>query len=96
MQGKENWKLITKYQFGGYGKFSNELIHFINQFKEQTQIPLDPIYTGKMLFGIIDMIKQDKFPQGSNILVIHTGGLQGIEGFNERLRKKGSDLKIHI
>ncbi|MFD2566502.1 1-aminocyclopropane-1-carboxylate deaminase/D-cysteine desulfhydrase [Pseudotenacibaculum haliotis] len=93
---RDNWKLITKYHFGGYGKFSEELIHFINQFKEQTQIPLDPIYTGKMLFGIIDMIKQDKFPQGSNILVIHTGGLQGIEGFNERLRKKGSDLKIHI
>ena len=93
---KENWELMTSYHFGGYGKFTEELIHFINEFKEQTKIPLDPIYTGKMMFGIIEMIKNDEFSKGSKILAIHTGGLQGIEGFNHRLKKKGSSLKIHI
>lgn len=93
---KENWELITDYHFGGYGKFSEELIHFINQFKDKTGIPLDPVYTGKMLYGILDKIQQGQIPKNSKILAIHTGGLQGIEGFNERLRKKGSDLKIHI
>lgn len=93
---KENWELMISYHFGGYGKYEEELIHFINEFKEQTKIPLDPIYTGKMMFGILEMIKNEEFPKGSKILAIHTGGLQGIEGFNHRLKKKGNSLKIHI
>jgi len=91
---KDNWELINDYHFGGYGKYSDELIHFMNRFKKITQIPLDPIYTGKMMFGVVDMIKNKLFPAGSKILIIHTGGLQGIDGFNELLMKKKSDLKI--
>jgi 1-aminocyclopropane-1-carboxylate deaminase len=86
---KKNWKLLTEYHFGGYGKVSNELIAFINQFKKQTSIPLDPIYTGKMLFGIIDLIKKGYFDKQNRILAIHSGGLQGIEGMNQKLAKKG-------
>ena len=89
-----NWELIKDYHFGGYGKYNKELIHCINQFKKDTKIPLDPIYTGKMMFGILDMIKKNTFPKGSKILIIHTGGLQGNEGFNRRLKRKYSDLKI--
>ena len=91
---QENWKLNNDYHFGGYGKYSDELIHFINRFKSQTDIPLDPIYTGKMMFGVLDMIKRKRFPNGSKILIIHSGGLQGIAGFNHRLKIKFSDLKI--
>ena len=91
---QENWKLNNDYHFGGYGKYSDELIHFINRFKSQTDIPLDPIYTGKMMFGIVDMIKKNRFINGSKILIIHSGGLQGIEGFNQRLISKQSGLKI--
>ncbi len=91
---QENWELNNDYHFGGYGKYSDELIHFINRFKSQTDIPLDPIYTGKMMFGVLDMIKRKRFPNGSKILIIHSGGLQGIEGFNHRLKIKFSDLKI--
>tara|TARA_R110000787_G_scaffold276239_8_gene385138 strand:- start:11753 stop:12730 length:978 start_codon:yes stop_codon:yes gene_type:complete len=91
---QENWELIKAYHFGGYGKYTEELIHFINRFKSDTQIPLDPIYTGKMMFGIVDMIKKNRFPKGSKVLIIHTGGLQGIEGFNQRLKSKQKDLKI--
>ncbi|MFK5957451.1 MAG: pyridoxal-phosphate dependent enzyme [Lutibacter sp.] len=83
-----NWSLNTNYHFGGYAKISEELITFINKFKRETQIPLDPVYTGKMLFGIIDLIKNDYFKKGTKILAIHTGGLQGIEGMNLILRKK--------
>ena len=93
-KNKENWQLINNYHFGGYGKYTVELILFINRFKKATQIPLDPIYTGKMMFGVIDMMKKKLFPNGSKILIIHTGGLQGIEGFNQRLISKESDLKI--
>ena len=91
---QDNWELNNDYHFGGYGKYSEELIHFINKFKTRTHIPLDPIYTGKMMFGILDMIKKNSFPKGSKILIIHSGGLQGIAGFNHRLIRKNSTLKI--
>tara|TARA_B100000780_G_scaffold108652_1_gene76000 strand:- start:559 stop:1497 length:939 start_codon:yes stop_codon:yes gene_type:complete len=91
---QDNWQLIHDYHFGGYGKYTDELIHFINKFKTATKIPLDPIYTGKMMFGVLDMIKKNRFSNGSKILIIHSGGLQGIEGFNQRLISKQSGLKI--
>lgn len=84
----KSWKLINDYHFGGFGKVNAKLITFINNFKDETGIPLDPIYTGKMMFGIIDMIKKGTFKRGTNILAIHTGGLQGIEGMNSRLKNK--------
>jgi len=83
-----NWSLNTNYHFGGYAKISEELITFINKFKSETNIPLDPVYTGKMLFGIVDLIKKDAFKKGTKILAIHTGGLQGIDGMNLVLSKK--------
>ena len=85
---KHNWELITDYHFGGYGKVNSELIAFINQFFDENQIPLDPIYTGKMVFGVIDLIEKNYFPKNSKILLIHTGGLQGIKGMNMKLMNK--------
>lgn len=85
---KSNWSLNTEFHFGGYAKYSDELISFINDFKEKSSILLDPIYTAKMIYGIFDMIKNDKFEKGSKILAIHTGGIQGINGFNEVLSQK--------
>jgi 1-aminocyclopropane-1-carboxylate deaminase len=85
----DNWELITDYHFGGYAKVNDELIDFINWFFEKTTIPLDPVYTGKMVFGIFDLIEKNYFPENSKILLIHTGGLQGIQGMNLKLKKKG-------
>lgn len=79
-----DWHINTDYHFGGYARFKPELINFINQFKEDNNIQLEPIYTGKLFYGIYDLIKNDYFPKGSSILAVHTGGLQGIEGFNHR------------
>lgn len=89
---RNNWELISDYHFGGYAKIKPELITFINEFKRQYNIPLDPIYTGKMVFGIFDLIEKDYFPSGTKILVIHSGGLQGIKGMNLKLEKKGWPL----
>ena len=83
-----NWQLIEDYHFGGYGKVTAELVNFINDFYVKTGIPLDPVYTGKMLFGVIDLIEQGYFPEGSSVLAIHTGGLQGIAGMNKELLRK--------
>jgi 1-aminocyclopropane-1-carboxylate deaminase len=91
-----NWELINQYHFGGYGKVNEDLIAFINSFYATTKIPLDPIYTGKMVFGVLDLIKNNYFPAQSKILLIHTGGLQGISGMNEKLsRKKLPILQIN-
>ncbi len=85
---KEHWELITKYHFGGYAKVTAELIDFVNDFKRKTRISLDPVYTGKMVFGILDLVQQDYFLPKTKILAIHTGGLQGIAGMNILLKKK--------
>lgn len=85
---KDNWKLIADYHFGGYAKINQELIVFINRFYKQSGIPLDPIYTAKMCYGIADLIQKGYFEKGSKILLIHTGGLQGIEGMNQKLQQQ--------
>jgi 1-aminocyclopropane-1-carboxylate deaminase len=92
---KKNWSLQKAYHFGGYAKHTEELIDFINTFKEETGVLLDPVYTGKMLFGILDLVQKDTFAEGSKILAIHTGGIQGIAGFNQKLIQKNQEV-IHI
>ncbi|WP_422083542.1 1-aminocyclopropane-1-carboxylate deaminase/D-cysteine desulfhydrase [Ulvibacterium sp.] len=89
---KENWVLKTVYHFGGYAKVSKTLVDFINNFFRQTQIPLDPIYTGKMMFGLLDMVQNDSFKPETRILAVHTGGLQGVEGMNQVLKQKNLPL----
>ena len=71
-----------------YGKITDGNIRFINWFYEKYEIPLDPIYTGKMMQKIFDLAEKDFFPKGSKILAFHTGGLQGIKGANQFLKSK--------
>lgn len=84
----KNWNIITDYHFGGYAKVNESLIDFVNQFKKENNIQLDPVYTGKMMFGIFGLLEKGYFPKGSKILAIHTGGLQGISGMNMVLKQK--------
>ncbi len=79
-----NWHMVTDYHYGGYAKYSKELVEFINEFKRKQGIPLDPIYTGKMMSGLYDLVGKDVFKKGTKIIAVHTGGLQGIDGFNKR------------
>lgn len=65
------------YHFGGFGKYSPELLLFIEEFEKNHKIPLEQVYTGKMMFGIYDLIKNGYFKPHSKIVAIHTGGLQG-------------------
>lgn len=90
---KQNFNLINSC-FGGYGKIKDENIRFINDFKEKYGIPLEPIYTGKMMQRVFELIDEDYFPEDSKILCFHTGGLQGIEGANLLLEKQNRNLII--
>ena len=77
-----NWRVETNYHFGGYAKVTKELSEFIAAFEAEHNIPLDPVYTAKMMFGIFDLINKKTFERGSKILALHTGGLQGRSGVN--------------
>ena len=84
-----DWQVFDDMFFGGYSKVDYDLVNFINKTYDQTGILFDPIYNSKMLFQIIYMISNDKWPYGKNILLINTGGIQSIDEINLRLKKKG-------
>ena len=85
-----NYKISSDYHFGGYAKTSSQLIDFINTMKQELNLLFDPIYTGKALFGVWNMIANGNF-DNQTLVFLHTGGLQGIAGFNQK-----SSQKIHI
>lgn len=72
-----SWQINANYHFGGFAKSTRELQQFMQQFEALTAIALEPIYTGKMLFGIYDLVRQGYFKRGERIIALHTGGLQG-------------------
>lgn len=76
------FEIITAYDFGGYAKWTNPLISFINHFELNYFIPLDQVYTGKMFYGVMDLWNQKYFQPNKRILVLHTGGLQGKQLLN--------------
>ena len=80
----DNFTFINDYKIGGYAKFDKLLVNFVNEFYKKHKVPLDIIYTGKMIYGIIDLVSKDFFSKGSSILAIHTGGLQGNRGMEDR------------
>lgn len=88
---RNNFELIEAHE-GKYGKITDENICFINDFNQNYGIQLDPIYTGKMMKKLFEMIEENYFPAGSKILAFHTGGLQGISGANELLKKQKRPL----
>lgn len=69
------WTINTDYHFGGYAKTTPELLNFVRNFNHQTQILIEPIYTGKLFYGLFDLIKKDYFPPHTRILAIHSGGV---------------------
>ncbi len=87
---KIGWELFSEDRFGGYAKIDANLVDFMNDFYQRTGILLDPIYTAKAVFNILDRL--DRFSEGDKILMIHTGGLQAIQGMNNYLNKKNLPL----
>jgi 1-aminocyclopropane-1-carboxylate deaminase len=73
----QNCSFFTDYHFGGYAKFNDTLIHFIRMMKQDHNLPLDHVYTAKLMYAIVEEVKKGNFVKGTTILAIHTGGLQG-------------------
>ncbi len=82
-----NWDINLDYHLGGYAKINYEFVQFVNQFKENIKIDLDYIYTGKMMYGIIDLINKNFFDTNAKIIAVHTGGIQGNIGMQTKINK---------
>lgn len=87
-QKHTRWQLLTNFHRGGYAKFSREDEQRILDFSLQTKLPFEPVYSGKMILALLDLLEQGYFPIGHRILLVHTGGLQGLAGLNEQKRLK--------
>ncbi len=72
-----HWEILLNYHFGGFGKNTPELLDFIERFQDRHGVPLEPVYTGKMLFAVYDLLHQGYFKPGQRVVALHTGGLQG-------------------
>ncbi|MGB5445721.1 MAG: pyridoxal-phosphate dependent enzyme [Psychromonas sp.] len=81
---QQEWILQTEFHHGGYAKVPVKLLDFCEQFMQQTGIPVEPIYTGKMFYGLFQLIEQGYFDKGQHIVALHTGGLQGLNGLKNR------------
>jgi 1-aminocyclopropane-1-carboxylate deaminase len=77
-----NWRIESRFHFGGYAKIDDELIQFMREFNSQYGITLDAVYTGKMFYGLFKLIQSKNFEPGTTIITVHSGGLQGNKGFN--------------
>lgn len=88
---KTDFEIHEDYHFGGYAKITPRLVAFIKRFRANTGIPLDPVYTGKLLFAIYDLTEKEYFAPGSRILAVHTGGLIGLEGMKKSFGADGAD-----
>jgi 1-aminocyclopropane-1-carboxylate deaminase len=80
----KNWDINLDYHFGGYARVNSALMDFVNRFTFLTNIQIEPIYTGKMLYAIYDLVSKGYFKVGSSIIAVHTGGLQGLKGLFDR------------
>ena len=95
--GPENWSVCHDYHMGGYARVTTGLMSVIDTFTALTSIPVEPVYTGKMVFGLISEIRQQHIPPGTRILALHTGGLQGgRSGIGEIQRQNNDELITEV
>lgn len=78
------WQLLTQYHGGGYAKFSQQDCQQMLEFMAETNLPIEPIYSGKMILAFLDLLRQGYFHSGHKIMLLHTGGLQGLHGMVAR------------
>ena len=91
-----NWEIWPMYHFGGFARYNQTLVDFIADYYRRTNIPLDPVYTGKLLYGVEDKINSGIFSVSDRIVVIHSGGHQGMRGFRYRYPEDWSEVADQV
>ncbi len=90
----DNWQLLTQYHYGGYAKFSPQNLTDLKAFSELTGVPFEPIYSGKMILALLDLINKNAFEPGHRIVLLHTGGLQGLAGLREQNKIRADEWPL--
>jgi len=85
VENATQWHLVDEFHCGGFAKITPELVTFMQCWQQQTGVALDPIYTGKMMMGLCELLKRGHFPTGTKIVAVHTGGMQGLRGMQDRM-----------
>ncbi|MDO6444748.1 pyridoxal-phosphate dependent enzyme [Colwellia sp. 1_MG-2023] len=91
-----NWQILNDYHDGGYAKFSPESLKKLQDFSAITGVPFEPIYSGKMILALLDLITINYFPPRHKIVLLHTGGLQGLGGLIEQKKLKASEWPLPL
>ncbi len=85
---RDSWQIYHDYHFGGFAKLTPELVSFMDEFTTGSGLPLEPVYVGKTLYAVHDLIRKAVIPEGARVLLVHTGGLQGVRGMEAQMQKQ--------
>jgi 1-aminocyclopropane-1-carboxylate deaminase len=77
-----NFEIVHGHEFGDFGRAPPELIEFCRTMRQTFGLTLEPVYTGKMMYGLTQLCRSGKFSQNEKVVAVHTGGLQGLRGFS--------------
>ncbi|MDG1751910.1 MAG: pyridoxal-phosphate dependent enzyme [Thalassotalea sp.] len=91
-----NWKILNNYHDGGYAKFSQQSLKKLQDFSAKTGVPFEPIYSGKMILALLDLINTGYFKPHHRIVLLHTGGLQGLGGLIEQNKIKADEWPLPL
>jgi 1-aminocyclopropane-1-carboxylate deaminase len=91
-----NWKILNEYHDGGYAKFSTNSLKQLHDFSAVTGVPFEPIYSGKMILALLNLIKAGYFQPNHRIVLLHTGGLQGLGGLIEQNKLKADEWPLPL
>lgn len=83
-KNENNWQIAHEFHCGGYAKFSPQDAEKIRNFSKVVAIDFEPVYSGKMILALLELIESGYFPAQHRIVLLHTGGLQGLAGMFER------------
>lgn len=89
-----NWRILSEFHRGGYAKFSTEDSERLRAFSLQVGVPFEPIYSGKMVLALLDLIPTNYFPKNHTVMLIHTGGLQSLAGLAEQQKINGQQWSL--
>lgn len=78
-----HWDIFDDRYFGGFAKTQPQLFAFMRSFESETGVLLDPVYTAKLLYQLVQLAEAGYWPAGHEIIVVHSGGLQGRRGYPE-------------
>ncbi|MBN4055108.1 pyridoxal-phosphate dependent enzyme [bacterium AH-315-K03] len=94
VKDNKHWHIEHGYHCGGYAKINKELINFVTDFQQRNNIPLEPIYSGKMFYALYQLLNNNTISTNSRVIAIHTGGLQGLRGMKASIDRLRSGTKV--